>query len=98
MNITYANKQLKAICTNAEKARRKYGQAMADKIHQRIDEIKASDSIEIMLKFKVGRCHCLKENRKNQYAVDLVHPYRLVFTKLGDAIQVAHILEIVDYH
>ena len=37
-------------------------------------------------------------NRKGQYAVDLVHPYRLVFEKHGDEIQIAHIMEIVDYH
>ena len=40
----------------------------------------------------------LTQNRKGQYAVDLVHPYRLVFEKNGDEIQIANILEIVDYH
>ena len=40
----------------------------------------------------------LANNRKGQYAMDLVHPYRLVFEKHGDEIQIAHILEIVDYH
>jgi len=28
----------------------------------------------------------------------LVHPYRLIFEKHGNEIQVAHIMEIVDYH
>ncbi len=40
----------------------------------------------------------LKGNRKEQYAVDLVHPYRLVFEKKGNEIQIANIMEIVDYH
>jgi len=40
----------------------------------------------------------LTNNRKGQYAVDLVHPYRMVFEKHGNKIQVAHIMEIVDYH
>lgn len=30
--------------------------------------------------------------------MDLVHPYRLVFEKNGDEIQIANILEIIDYH
>ena len=30
------------------------------------------------------RCHPLLNNRKGQYAVDLVHPFRLVFKKHGD--------------
>lgn len=32
------------------------------------------------------------------HAMDLVHPYRLVFEKNGTEIQIANILEIVDYH
>ena len=71
---------------------------MADKIHQRIDEICAVDTVEIMIQFHIGRCHTLKQNRKGQYAVDLVHTYRLVFEKIGNEIQIANILEIVDYH
>ena len=51
-----------------------------------------------MIKFNIGRCHRLIKNRSGQYAVDLVHPYRLVFEKHGNEIQVAYIMEIVDYH
>ena len=80
------------------KQRRTYGREMADKIHQRIDEICAVDTVEIMIQFHIGRCPALKQNRKGQYAVDLVHPYRLVFEKIGNEIQIANILEIVDYH
>ena len=68
------------------------------KIHQRIDEIDASDTVEEMVQFHIGRCHPLKGNRKGQYAMDLVHPYRLVFEKIGNEIQIANVMEIVDYH
>lgn len=71
---------------------------MSNKIHQRIDEIRAADTVEMMVQFHIGRCHPLVNNRKGQYAVDLVHPYRLIFEKNGDEIQIANILEIVDYH
>ncbi len=98
MEITYKNKRIQKICTNAKTAERIYGREMADKIHQRVDEITAADTVEMMLKFHIGRCHSLILNRKRQYAVDLVHPYRLVFEKRGDKIQIAHILEIIDYH
>lgn len=98
MDITYNNKKIEKVCTNAKTAERIYGREMADKIHQRIDEISAADTVEMMIKFHIGRCHMLKQNRKGQYAVDLVHPYRLVFEKNGEKIQIANILEIVDYH
>lgn len=98
MDITYKNNKIKKVCTDAKTAERTYGQDMADKIHQRVDEINAADTVELMIQFRIGRCHPLSQNRKGQYAVDLVHPYRLVFEKKGGEIQIANILEIVDYH
>lgn len=86
------------MCTVAYEAEKQYGREMAGKIQQRIDEISAALSVEMMVQFRIGRCHPLKGDRKNQYAVDLVHPYRLVFEKKGDKIQIAFITEIVDYH
>ena len=70
------------MCTNAYEAERKHGREMAEKIQLRIDQISAALSVEMMIQFKIGRCHPLKGNRKNQYAVDLVHPYRLNHTQL----------------
>lgn len=98
MKITYKNDKIKKICTEVKTAEKKYGREMSDKIHQRIDEISAADSVEMMIQYHIGRCHSLVLNRKGQYAVDLIHPYRLIFEKTGDEIQIANILEIVDYH
>lgn len=71
---------------------------MSEKIQQRIDELSAALNVEMMIRFKIGRCHPLKGDRTNQYAVDLVHPYRMVFEKKGSEIQIAFITDIVDYH
>mgnify|MGYP003467937530 CR=1 FL=1 len=86
------------MCTDAQVATRKYGPEMAELIHQRIGEMEAADSVEFMIKYRIGRCHPLQGNRKGEYAVDLIHPRRLVFTKKGDEIQIARVIEIVDYH
>lgn len=86
------------MCTDASAAEKKYGREMAGKIQQRIDEICASESVEQMIQFHVGRCHPLHQNRQNQYAVDLVHQMRLVFEKQGVEVQIANIIEIIDYH
>lgn len=98
LEVRYKSRQIEAYCTIAAKAERKYGIRMAGKIQQRIAEIRAADTVEMMIACHIGRCHPLKGNRKDQYAVDLVHPYRLVFTKNGKEIQIAEIQEIVDYH
>ena len=98
MEITYKNKKIEKICTNAKVSDKTYGKDMSEKIQMRIEQIKAADAVEEMVQYHIGRCHALINNRKGQYAVDLVHPYRLIFEKNGNVIQVAHIMEIVDYH
>ena len=98
MEVTYKNNKIRKICTDAKTAERAYGREMADKIHQRIDELHAADTVEMMIQWHIGRCHPLTQNRKGQYAMDLIHPFRLVFEKKGEEIQIANILEIVDYH
>ena len=98
MKITYRNRRLEKVCTNADAARMAYGEFNAQKIHQRIDEIDAAENVEFMLRFRIGRCHPLKLDRKGTYAVDLVHPLRLVFSISGTQVEIANIEEIVDYH
>lgn len=98
MQIKYRNNKIKEICTNVSKAEKKHGKEMAEKIHLRMKQISAALSVEMMIQYRIGRCHRLKGSRREQYALDLVHPYRLVFEKEGDEIQIACIMEIVDYH
>ena len=63
MDITYKTKKLRRICTDAKTAERAYGIEMAAKIHQRIDEISATDSVEVLIKYHIGRCHPLSQDR-----------------------------------
>lgn len=96
--VEYKNKSIKTVCTDASVAEKKYGLEMADKIQLRIDQIRAASTVDEMIQFHIGRCHPLHHDRKGQYAVDLVQPKRLVFTKKGAEVQIAYIEEIVDYH
>lgn len=98
LQIEYKSKRIEKICTDASTAGKKYGIEMAAKIQQRIGEINAAETVEQMIQFGVGRCHPLHQNRKGQYAVHLVQPMRLVFEKKGKEIQIANIIEVIDYH
>ena len=86
------------MCTDMDIARKEYGALMAKKIRMRMKEMLVSPTVEFMIQSKLGRCHQLTGNRNNEYAVDLVHPYRLVFEKVNNQIHIVNILEIVDYH
>lgn len=56
MKITYKNKGIEKICTNASAAERKHGRRMAEVIHTRIDQIAAVDTVEMMIQYHIGRC------------------------------------------
>lgn len=71
---------------------------MAEKIHMRMDQITAARSVEELVQGNIGRCYLLKGNRKDEYAVELVHPYRVVFRKSGNVSEAVCIVEITAYH
>lgn len=98
MQVNYKNRQIEKICTNASVAAKKFDKRTVGLIQQRVDEIHAADSVEMLVQFGIGRCHPLVGDRKGQFAMDLVHPLRLVFEVIRDEIQIAEIQEIVDYH
>lgn len=71
---------------------------MAEKIHLRIEQIQAADSVEELVKYSIGNCHPLKGDRAGQYAMDLVQPFRLIFDKDKEEVLWVRIIEVTDYH
>ena len=57
MEITYKNKKIEKICTNAKVSDKTYGKDMSEKIQMRIEQIKAADTVEEMVQYHIGRCH-----------------------------------------
>ena len=98
MQVIYKDRKIEKVCTRADEARKRYGMEMAEKIQMRLDQIAAADSVEMMVQYRIGRCHQLNGQRHQQFAVDLVHPVRLVFELYGETGQVVKIMEIIDYH
>ena len=98
MIVKFADNQMKKICTNASVAIKKYGIQMATIIAQRISELEAADTIDQLMSFHVGKCHRLKGDRATQYAINLIQPYRLIFTKESEQPDIVKLIEIVDYH
>lgn len=98
LKITFKPNKLGKICTDSSVTRKTYNLEMAEKIAQRMEELEAADSVDMLLQFQIGRCHPLKGNRQGQFAMDLVQPFRLVFEKVKNTVQIVKILEIEDYH
>ncbi len=96
MEIKYKNNKLEKECTNYLISQRKYGKEMAFKIFERINQLISANSIEDLLRWNIGRCHKLKGDKKDFYSMDLIHPFRIVFTKSSNITVI--IIEIIDYH
>ena len=97
MDVRYSKKMQK-VCTDAAEARKKYGDRRAREISACIDALKAADSVEELIQGHIFRCHELIGDRNGQYAMDLVHPYRLIFEEGDDGVLYVTVIEIVDYH
>lgn len=64
MDITYKTKKLERICTDAKAAERAHGKDMAELIHQRINEIAAADTVEMMIQFHNRKVSSFKAESK----------------------------------
>ena len=98
MQITYRTNSLERQCTDFKVARKDFGKECALILHQRIGELEAADSIEMMTKFGIGRCHPLHGDRKKQYALDLIHPLRLIIKEEKSCNGTVIVVSIEDYH
>ncbi len=98
LQLSYKSRKLENECSIFGEARKRYGEPMAGKIHQRIQELQAATSVDMLIRCSVGRCHRLEGHRAGQFAMDLVQPYRLVFEQEDQREDGIRILSIEDYH
>lgn len=111
MDISFKTAKL-AKTFNEEKAlRQTYGDRMAKVIMTRLAVLKNAPTLSRVPATRPERRHLLTGRRKGQYAVDLVHPMRLVFEPDHDPVPRADdggidtdevtaivVVGVVDYH
>lgn len=111
MEIAFANRRVAKTFNTIAELNKTYGRRMAKVITMRMDLLKAANNLSLVPAQKPARRHQLKGDRDEQFAVDLVHPQRLVFIPDHDpiprredggidlaAVTAIEIIEIVDYH
>jgi len=79
MEIRFKSSRIQKSCNSERESVRAWGTLNARKLRQRLAELSAAETLEGMRKLPAARCHPLKGDRAGQFAVDLAHPYRLVF-------------------
>lgn len=107
MKVEYRTKKLKEQCENPKVANKDYGKQIGNKLTQRINELIAATNLLDIKYIPAARLHILKGKRSDEYAVDLAHPFRLIFKPIlgenGDindleSIDIVRIEEVKDYH
>ncbi|MCL2009897.1 MAG: hypothetical protein FWG71_05050 [Synergistaceae bacterium] len=101
---------MKKIFNNEHELVRAYG-SISQKIKLRMNVLRNAPNLAFVPITPPDRCHELKADRAGQFAVDLVHPHRLVFkpsehpppTKEGGGVDKGNvvsitIIEVVNYH
>ena len=111
MDIAFRTRRLRRTFNSQRELNRAYGNRMARTIMMRLAVLKNSHALSLVPTSRPDRLHQLSGNRSGQFAVDLVHPFRLIFapnhdpTPLKedggidrDRVTAITIMEVVDYH
>jgi toxin HigB-1 len=111
MEVSFATSKLQKIFNSEKKLRGEYGPQMAVIIQQRMNELVVVENLGVMRSIVGAGCHELSQDRKGYLAVNLKHPYRLVFKPDQkpiprkpdggldwDQVVSVEITEVVDYH
>ena len=80
MDVLFSTRKMQRDCSAEREMVRRWGRPVATKLRQRLVELNAAQTLADISRLPPARCHELTLNRKGQLSVDLVHPYRLIFT------------------
>ena len=111
MNIVFARRKLEKMFNSETALNRAFGDRMAKTIAMRMAVLRNARTLSMVPVTRPERRHQLEGGRAGQYAVDLMHPHRLVFKPSHDPMpqketggidtdQVTSItiIEVIDYH
>lgn len=111
MDILFKTPKLQKECIDSKQMLKRHGPLRSKLLQKRLTELRAATVLEDMFRLPQARCHELRGDRKGQLAVDLDHPYRLIFEVANDPkptkpdggldwtkASIIRILGIEDYH
>jgi plasmid maintenance system killer protein len=85
VDIFFQNGKLARVFNSEAQLRQKYGER-ANFLKRRLYQIGIAGNLEELRSLPQMRCHELKGNREGTLAIDVGHPYRLIFEPANDPI------------
>lgn len=105
MEIRFKDKKMQKLCEQSAKLRAKFGELKAKRILMRLGDLLDAVHLYDVSKLPQTRLHPLLGSRKGQFAVDTVHPYRMILLPCNGTVEDLHTItevEIIsmneDYH
>jgi proteic killer suppression protein len=111
MKIIFSSRKLAKICSSEKESIRTWGKDNARRVHVRLAQLQAAETLADVIALPFGRCHALKGDRKGQFSVDVRHPFRLIFEPAHDPVPTkddggldpakitrVRVLSVEDYH
>lgn len=111
MEVFFRTRKLQKLFDSARNLRKEYGDRGARRIMTRLAVLLDAETLSEVPTTPPDRRHQLRGDRDEQYAVDLIHPYRLVFEPFHDPlprredggidlerVTAVMIIEVIDYH
>jgi proteic killer suppression protein len=111
VDVSFRTSKFRKHTQTIASAQREWGERRGKLLRRRLDEPAAAQNLEMMKKLPGARCHELTGNLKGKLAVDLDHPYRLLFEPAHvpipckddgsldwSKVTAITVLEILDYH
>ena len=98
MQIQFRTKKLEKQYIQHKLAVKAYGNKVARKYVQRINIIKRAKDFDELSVLPGLKCHPLKGSREGQYAIYLTGFYRLIFTLVGEFLEIVQIEEVSKHY
>ncbi len=86
MEIVFGSHKLQKTCNSERESGRKWGAQNARKVRQRLTELAAAATLADVSRVPPVRLHQLRGNMAGKFAVDVKHPFRVVFEPANDPI------------
>ena len=77
--ITFKTRRLEKSFNSAKQLKKRFGDRMCKVIQMRLAVLQNASNLSLVPRTRPDRCHMLKADRQEQFAVDLVNSYRLIF-------------------
>jgi len=110
LDIVFPNNRVADEFNSSKALARRFGPENAQRIRRRVDDLRAAPNLEAMRNLP-GRCHELTGDLAGLLAIDVRHPYRLIFEPADDpvprkadggldwsGVTTVRVLRVEDYH